>query len=73
MRRLGHRSKHIFHKDTYRWSPEEQSVISLRTIKVCSPGIAREGFDALLERQDVPDHLPDTVRIRQTDAFGFRN
>ena len=71
---LGHRSKRILYvKGTYRWSPEEQSVISLRTIKVCSPGIACEGFDTLLERQDVPDHLPDTVRVRQTDAFGFRN
>ena len=60
-------------KGTYRWSPEEQSVIFLRTIKVCSPSIAREGFDTLLERQDVPDHLPDPIRVRQTDAFGFRN
>jgi len=71
--RSGHRSKRILHKDTYRRSPEEQSVISLRTIKVCSPSIAREGFDTLLERQDVPDHLPDTVRVRQTDAFSFPN
>lgn len=28
-------------KGTYRWSHEEQSVILLCTIKVCSPGIAR--------------------------------
>jgi hypothetical protein len=58
---------------TYRRSPEEQSVISFRTVKVYSPGIAREGFDTLLEGQDVPDHLPDPVRVHQMEAFGFRN
>lgn len=60
-------------KGTYRWSLEEQSVVLLRTIKVCSPGIAREGLDTLLERQDVPDHLPDAIRVRQTDLFSFGN
>ena len=60
-------------RDTYRWGPEKEGVIFLRTVKVCPPGIARKGFDALLECQDVPDHLPDTVRVGQTNPFGFRN
>jgi hypothetical protein len=60
-------------RNSYRWSPKEQSVILLCTIKVRSPHIARQGLDTLLERQNIPDHLPDTVRVCQTDALGFRN
>ena len=58
---------------TYRRGPEEQRVIPLRAIEVCSPGVAREGFDTLLERQDGPNHLPHSVRVCQTNTLGFRN
>jgi hypothetical protein len=58
---------------THRWGPKEQRIIFLRAIKVRPSGIAREGFDTLLERQDVPDHLPDAVRVCQTNTLGFRN
>ena len=42
-------------------------------MEICSPGVAREGFDALLKRQDVPNHLPHPVRVCQTNTLGFRN
>ena len=45
----------------------------LGAIEVRSPGIAREGFDALLERQDVSNHLPNAVRVCQTNTPGFLN
>ena len=41
----------------------------LGAIEVRSPGIAREGFDALLERQDVSNHLPNAVRVCQTNTL----
>ena len=62
-----------FTRSSYRCGPEEQGIILLRTIEVCSPGIARKGLNTLLQRQYVPDHLPDTIRICQTNAFSFRN
>ena len=62
-----------YNSTTYRRGPEEQRVILLCAIKVCPPGVTREGFDTLLERQDVPDHLPNTVRVCQTNALSFRN
>ena len=48
-RRFSVCAQHAFtSKCTYRRGPEEKGVILLRTIKVCSSGVAREGFDALL-------------------------
>ena len=45
----------------------------LDAIEVRSPGIARERFDALLERQYVSNHLPNAVRVCQTITPGFLN
>ena len=45
----------------------------LGAIEVRSPGIAREGFDALLECQGVSNHLPNAVRVFQTNTPGFLN
>ena len=45
----------------------------LGAIEVRSPGIAREGFDALPERQDVSILLPNAVRACQTNMPGFLN
>ena len=45
----------------------------LGVIEVRSPGIAREGFDALLERQDVSILLPNAVRVCQTNTPGPLN
>ena len=52
--------------------PGEQRMILLRAIEVCSPDIPREGFDALLERQDVSNRLHNAVPVCQTNTFGFR-
>ena len=43
--------------------PGEQCRILLRAIEVCSPGIPRKGFDALLERRDVSNRLPKVVPV----------
>ena len=47
-------------------------MILLRAIEVCSSGIPREGFVALLERQDVSNRLHNAVPVCQTNTLGFR-
>ena len=43
--------------------PGEQCMILFRAIEVCSPRIPREGFDPLVERQDISNRLPNSVPV----------